>query len=137
MSTLPYTTLFVQHSILHKPDSTLCHVSPQKLCSKPQCSQNVSLSFQAYYSTTPTTMTQNSSVMLNCFSTVLNNEFSMCCTQCATMSECTWRPESRCRWSDTVSCVLQRWQALIVKTCCYLPLSTLMSSLLLAPMPPR
>lgn len=135
VSVLPYTTVLAQCSILYKPDCTLCHVSLQKLWSKPQCSQNLSLSFQAYYSTTPTTMTQNSSVMLNCFCTVLNNEFSMCSTQCATMSDCTLRPEPGCRWSDSVSCVSSR--ACIVRTCCYLLLSVLTTSLLLANKSPR
>lgn len=92
-------------SSLYKPECTLCHVSLEKLWSKLQCSQNLSQSFQAYYSTTPTSMTQNSSIMLNCCSTVLNNELSMWSTQCATASESTLRPMSGCRWNDTVSLV--------------------------------
>lgn len=45
-------------------------------------------------------MTQSSSVMLSCNTsgTVRNNESSVRCTQCATMSDCTQSPESRRRW---------------------------------------
>lgn len=111
-----------------KPDCALCHVSLQKLWSKPQCSQNLSVSFQADYSTTPTTMTQNVSVMLNCFWTVLHNELSMCRTPCDTMSDCTLRPKPGRRWSDTVSCLSS--QACIVRTYCYWPLSILTISTL-------
>lgn len=82
---LPYTTLC---SIPYKPDCTLCHVSLQKLWSKPQCSQNLSLSFQAYYSTTPTTMTQNFSVMLS--------------AQCLTMS-------SLCAVHSVPRCLTAHW----------------------------
>lgn len=106
-SVLPYTTAFAQCPILHKPDCALCHVSLQKMMIQASVfSELVPLFSSMHYSTTPTTMTQNASVMLNCFSTVLNSEFSVCSTQCATMSDCTLRPEPGCRWSDTVSCVL-------------------------------
>lgn len=82
---------------------TLCHVSLSKLWSRLQRSHNLSPSFQAYYSTTPTRMSHNSSIMLNRCRTVPNNELSIWSTQCAAASESTPRPMSGWRWDDAVS----------------------------------
>lgn len=82
---------------------TLCHVSLLKLWSRLQRSHNLSPSFQAYYSITPTRMSHNSSIMLNHCRTVPNNELSIWSTQCATASESILRPVSGWRWDDAVS----------------------------------
>lgn len=58
------------------------------------------LSFQAYYSTTPTTSdSEVLSALPNCFRTMS----PLCAVQWAMMSEYTLRPDSGCRRRDTVS----------------------------------
>lgn len=84
--------------------------------SKLQHMKNFSGTFQAYYSTTPTSMSQNSSIILNCCSTMRNNELSMCSTQCATTSQSTlWLMSGR-GWNEAVSCV--SYIMSIARMCC-------------------